>query len=147
MKAFVIRPTIDVFDGSGALTAEASGALDVVADMVVIALRQGGDTSHRAALWEGVTYAGTPPSLIELLDYKSTLEITLRCLDPNDPMGGNIRSTTNCRAATFGDDGETILCLRHSDRAPVSHSVLINVEECADWLANTDLLDGGWPNE
>jgi len=62
MKAYVIRPHIDVFDGSGILGVDAAKAMRVIAEVVADSLQQGADKSHDAAIWDGPTKVGTPPS-------------------------------------------------------------------------------------
>ena len=148
MKAYVIRPTMDVFDGSGTLGPAAEKALRVIAEMVVQALLQGGDTRHRAVIREGPCDVDTPPTIIAECDSFSLAALVRRLLDPNSLAGGGIRSAVNCRAATFGQDGQAFLCLRHEDAAPSSpEPTLATVAEEAIWLANTDVFDGGWPTQ
>jgi hypothetical protein len=147
MKAYVIRPTMDVFDGTGTLGADASRAVHFIAEMVADSLRAGGDDSHRAAVWEGVTETDTPPLLIDLPDRKSFIALARKMLDPNGLLGGDIRSASNCRAATFGQDGQARLCLRHEDAAPVSSDPsLATVTDHSELLVASDLFDGSWPS-
>jgi hypothetical protein len=147
MKAYVIRPNIDVFDGTGILAADAAKTLRVVAEMVADCLQQGNDKSHHAAVWDGPTEVGTTPNVVALSDRQSLVALTLRLLDPNDLLGGEIRSVVNCRTATFGQDGQTMLCLRHEDAMPMTaEASLVSVTECSERLAETDLFDGGWPS-
>jgi hypothetical protein len=69
-----------------------------------------------------------------------------RLLDPNGSIGGDIRSAVNCRAVTFGQDGQAMLCLRHDDAAPETlDASLATVTHVSAWLADTDLFDGSWP--
>lgn len=64
-------------------------------------------------------------------------------LDPNNLAGGTIRSAANCLAATFGQDGQAILCLRHEDTPPQTpDAALATVAERSEWLTETDMLDG-----
>ncbi|WP_308515720.1 hypothetical protein [Sphingomonas flavescens] len=147
MKAYVVRPSIEVFDGSGTLSADADRALRVIAEMVADCLQQGDDTSHHAAVWEGSTQVATPPKVIALPDRPSLVALALRLLDPNELLGGDVRSTVNCRAATFGQDGQAMLCLRHEDATPTTpKDALVSVADCSEHLAGTDLFDGGWPS-
>lgn len=147
MKAYVIRPNMDVFDGTGLLSADAMRTLRLLAEVVADSLVQGGVTSHQAAVWDGRVDVGTPPSLITLPHRQSIIELALRLLDPNGLIGGDIRSVVNCRMATFGQDGQAMLCLRHEDSAPASPDLsLITVTECSERLAGTDLFDGSWPS-
>ena len=146
MKAFVIRPNIDVYDGSGTLGSDAAATLHAIAEMVADSLQQGEDRSHHAATWSGPARVHTPPNLVALSDRESLVALTFKLLDPNDLLGGDIRSVANCRIATFGQDGQAMLCLRHQDAVPAMTEVsLVTVTECSDRLAGTDLFDGSWP--
>jgi hypothetical protein len=147
MKAYTLRPTMHVFDGSGTLTPSADQALTVIAAMVVQCLRQGGDTSHRAAISEGAMIDIDMPPTIFCVAGKSDLTALIRrLLDPNTLAGGDIRSTANCRTVTFGQDGQAFLCLRHEDSAPSSpEPTLVTVAEESMRLSETDLFDGSWP--
>jgi hypothetical protein len=147
MKAYVIRPNMEVFDGTGSLSADALHALRLLAEVVAESLLQGGDTSHQAAIWDGPVNVGTPPTLVTLPDRQSVVDVASRLLDPNGLVGGDIRSVVNCRMATFGQDGQAMLCLRHEDTAPISPDPsLLTVTECSERLVGTDLFDGGWPS-
>jgi hypothetical protein len=147
MKAYVIRPNMDVFNGTGILATDAARALRGIADVVANSLRQGGDKCHQASVWEGPTKVGAPPTLVTLSDRQSLVALTIRLLDPNDLLGGDIRSVVNCRTATFGQDGQAMLCLRHEDSVPVVvEGSMLSVTECSERLAGTDLFDGGWPS-
>ena len=144
MKAYALFPKTDVFDGSGVLSSDARRALDLIAELVVGSLTNGSDFTHVAATWEGESAA--PPSLIALADQGSLTEHVRRCLDPNDPFGGDIRSASNCRMVTFGYDSQAFICLRHEDALPVSPDTkLVVVEEHPEWLVETDWFDGPWP--
>lgn len=144
MKAYALFPKMEVFDGSGVLSPDGSRALDLIAKLVVDSLQDGGDVSHKAANWEEESEA--PPSLIALTDRVSLAAHARRCLDPNDPFGGDIRSASNCRMVTFGYDGQAYICLRHEDVPPVSPDAeLVVVEEHSEWLVETDWFDGPWP--
>ena len=71
------------------------------------------------------------------------VETALGLLNPNNFAEGDIRSAINCRAVTFGQDGQAILCLRHEDSTPqLPPSGLVTMEEGSGWLTETDLLDG-----
>jgi hypothetical protein len=147
MKAYVIRPNIDVFDDTGTLSADAAQALRVIGDMVADCLQQGGDKSHHGTVFVGPTELGALPNVVALSDRQKLVALTLRLLDPNDGLGGDIRSVVNCRAATFGQDGQAMLCLRHEDTAPLAADrSLVSVAQCSEWLTGTDLFDGGWPS-
>jgi hypothetical protein len=147
MKAYVIRSDMDVFNGTGRLTADAARALRGIADIVADSLQEGGDKCHQASVWEGQREAGTPPTLITLSDRQSLVALTLRLLDPNDLLGGDIRSAVNCRTATFGQDGQAMLCLRHEDALPTAaEGSMFSVTDCSERLTATDLFDGGWPS-
>ena len=147
MKAYVIRPDMDVFDATGTLTTDASQALRVIAQLVTEALRQGGDNSHSAVVWDGPSDVQTTPTIISVSDRAALVATAFRLLDPNDLLGGDIRSAVNCRAATFGQDGQAMVCLMHEDAEPVApDGLLLSIAECSDWLAATDLFDGTWPN-
>ena len=75
------------------------------------------------------------------------MALTLRLLDPNDLLGGDIRLVANCRAGTFGQDGQAMLCLRLEDAVPPPpKGSLVTVTECSERLAETDLFDGCWPS-
>jgi hypothetical protein len=146
MRAYVIRPTMDVFDGTGILSSEARRALDLIAEMVADSLRAGGDDSHQANVWVGVTEISTPPRQVAASKRESIVELSRAMLDPNGLTGGDIRSATNCRAVTFGQDGQALLCLRHEDAPPVSPEIhLATVTEEPERLWRSDLFDGTWP--
>jgi hypothetical protein len=146
VKVYAVRPVVKAFDGSGTLSSSAEEALRVIADLVVQALRLGGDTSHQAVIWNGLCDVQTSPTMITALDDASLAALVRQCLDPNDLTGGDIRSTVNCRAVTFGQDGQAFLCLRHEDAAPHSPApTLVTILEEPAWLTETDLFDGAWP--
>ena len=146
VRAYVIRPTMDVFDGSGSLRPNAASALALIAEMVADSLRAGGDDSHHAAVWDGPTSVGTPPKLSIVAHRDELVALARKLLDPNAGLGGDIRSAVNCRTVTFGQDGQALLCLRREDSAPASpDSTRAIVTESSDWLAGTDLFDGSWP--
>lgn len=147
MKAYIIRPKMDIFDGNALLATEVARTLRLIAEMVADSLQEGGDKSHQAAVWGGPTEVGTRPTVVRVADRQTLVSLAFRLLDPNDPLGGDIRSAVNCRTVTFGQDGQAVLCLRHDDAAPMTaESALLNVAECSGWLAETDLFDGGWPS-
>jgi hypothetical protein len=138
---------MEVFDGTGVLSASAAKALKIIAEAVAGSLRDGGDASHHAIVWEGPHVAGTPPLMVPLPDPQSLVAWVGRLLDPYAVIGGDIRSIVNCRAVTFGQDGEAMLCLRHEDAAPRSlDPALVTVTEASARLTETDLFDGGWPS-
>lgn len=121
-------------------------ALDAIAALIADCLRAGGDESHQAIYTDGPTSAEQPPNRVPVADRKSMVALVRQFLDPNGTLGGDVRSTSNCRAVTFGFDGQAFLCLRHADPAPVSKlPELIVVTERSEWLVETDWLDGGWP--
>ena len=143
MKAYIFSPTMEVFDRSGALTSDARSALDLIAEMVADSLREGGDCSHQAVIWDGPSVVDQIASLVALSDRESLIAVTRKMLDPNNFVEGAIRSATNCRTAVFGQDGQAILCLRHEDTSPRSpDDTIASVEERSEWLAGTDLFDG-----
>jgi hypothetical protein len=147
VKAYILRPNIDVFDGTGTLAPHAASALQVIAEMVADCLEEGGDTSHHATVSYGPAKVGTPPNVVPLPDRQSLVTLALRLLNPNDLLGGDIRSVVNCRTATFGQDGQAMLCLRHEDTAPLARDAsLVSAIEYSDRLAGSDLFDGGWPS-
>jgi len=148
MKVYALRPMVGSFDGSGALSEASGKAIDLIADITVEAMRAGGDVSHQAVFWEGVSNVGDPPTCLPLSDPAQFKALAFRMLDPNDPIGGDIRSGMNCRAVTFGQDGQALVCLRHVDTLPVVPTGdLITVTEISQWLISTDLLDGTWPDQ
>lgn len=143
MKAYIISPTMDVFDRTGIISLDASRALFLIAEIVADSLREGGDCTHRAVVWDGPSMIDQSASLIALADRESLIALTGKMLDPHNFVGGTIRSAANCRAATFGQDGQAILCLRHEDPPPLSpDAALAGVEENSELLAETDLFDG-----
>ena len=144
MKAYAFFPKMEAFDGSNVLSPDAHRALDLIADLVVDSLQDGGDFTHMAATWDGEAEAS--PSLITLADRVTLRAHVRKCLDPNDPSGGDIRSTSNCRMIRFGYDGQAFVCLRHEDALPISPDIeLVVVEEHSEWLVETDWFDGPWP--
>lgn len=143
MKAYLISPTMEVFDGTGILNPDANRALSLIAEMVTDSLREGGDCSHRAVVWDGPSIVDQSVSLVALSERDGLVALTRKLLDPNNFVEGAIRSAANCRSATFGQDGQAILCLRHEDTLPLSpDAALATVEEHSEWLAETDLFDG-----
>jgi hypothetical protein len=146
MKAYLISPTMDVFDGTGTLTSDASRALDLIAGIVADSLRDGGDGSHQAVVWDGPSMVDQHASIVALADRESVISLLRKMGDPNNLVGGQVRSVINCRAATFGYDGQAFLCLRHEDTMPVSPDpALATVEQHSEWLTEGDWLDG-WPS-
>lgn len=147
VKAFALLPAGKVYDGTGVLSAEQSSSLDLLAVMLTDALRQGGDDSHAAVIWEDAPImVGTPPIVTSVSDRDDMIALARRCLDPYDAFGGDIRSRLNCRVATFGYDGQAYVCLRHEDAVPTSPDTsLVTVDE-PEWLLTTDWFDGGWPH-
>ena len=134
---------MEVFDRAGMLSPDASRALSLIAEMVADRLRDGGDCSHQAVVWDGPSMIDQSGSLVALPDRESLIALTVKMLDPHNFVEGSIRSATNCRTATFGQDGQAILCLRHEDTPPRSpDAALAGVEERSEWLAETDLFDG-----
>lgn len=150
MRAYEIRPTFDVYDGTGRLSAPALEVLHQIAEMVADALRAGGDESHQATVWDppaAFVRTGTPPTLIAAGNRATMVSLVRRLLDPNDFFGGDIRSAVNCRAAVFGQDGQAFLCLRYDEIVPpppVGMRILVTEEP--SWLSQTDIFDGGWPH-
>ena len=145
MKASLIAPSMDVFDGRGVLTSDGKHALELIAAMVADSLREGGDCSHQAVVWDGPSMLAQSASIVALPERDDMIVLLGKMLNPSNLVGGSIRSVINCRAAAFGYDGQAILCLRHEDVAPVSDQpALAVVEEHPEWLAEADWLDG-WP--
>lgn len=143
MKVYLISPAMDVFDGSGVLSPDARKALSLIANMVADSLREGGDCSHQAVIWEGPSVLDQSYSVVALPDRDGVLAAIAKLLDPNDLSGGSIRSIINCRSVTFGHDGQAFLCLRQEDSAPFERDTrLVIVEERSEWLVDTDWLDG-----
>ena len=148
MRAFAIVPLVDVLDGSGRLSAGGSKAIDVVARIVVDSLTQDQESNLQSITWKGSPIeVGTPPKITAIAEPDTLTALVRRCLDPNDLFGGDVRSTTSCRMATFGYDGQAYVCLRHEDAAPKSPDAsLVMIEERSEWLVQTDWFDGSWPN-
>ena len=143
MRVHILRPKSDVFDGSGKLSQEADATLTIIADLVANHLREGGDCSHRAVVWDGPSMLERTATVRPLGERAEVVKTALRLLNPNNFAEGDIRSAINCRAVTFGQDGQAILCLRHEDSTPrLPPSGLVTMEEVSKWLTETDLLDG-----
>lgn len=68
MKVYILSPGMDVFDGSGSLTADATRALNLIAEMVADSLREDGDCSHRAVVWDGPSLLDQDASIVALPD-------------------------------------------------------------------------------
>ena len=148
VKVYALLPNLEIFDGSGLLSSDASRVLDVIASIVADSLRQGGDHSHRAIVWDdGPIVVGIPPLVLDMPDRDSLIAVTKRCLNPHELFGGDIRSALNCRMVTFGYDGQAYLTLRHDDQPPRTHdATLVTIDGRSEWLAETDWFDGAWPN-
>lgn len=152
MKAYVIAPPFETFGQNDARTA---AAIDLIADLVLRSLRQGGDIFQHAVAWAdpgkepgGIFTAGIAIPHIIPLETEEALRNWLRIsIDPNLSGGGDVRSIATCRSATFGYDGQAFLCLRHEDPQPVSPDPsLATVEERSDLLVRSDYFDG-WIRE
>ena len=149
MKAYGIFPLIEMgVDDDPRVNACHS----IVTELVCNCLRAGGDTFHVAVDWrdpdseawsmctEGIAQSHVVP----LGSSDALLDLIRLSTDSFSNKGvGVIRSMATCRAATFGDDGQAFLCLRHEDDPPTSpNSDLVEVVERADLLTDTDYFDG-----
>ena len=111
-----------------------AAAIRLITDIVFRSLRADGDTFHFALTSSGPVRLETDDELRDWL---------VKSVDPNVPAGGDVRSASNCRCASFGYDGQALLCIRHDDEPPVSSDIdLAVVEERSHYLAETDYLDG-----
>jgi hypothetical protein len=148
MRAYIIEPRYETF---GQEDEHTSAATNLVAEIVFESLRRGGDTFQHSVVWAN---PGAEPGSIwneevavphvVRLDTEEALRLWLRkSVDPNTSGGGDVRSIATCRTATFGYDGQALLCLRHEDAPPVSRDLtLATVEERPDLLGGTDYFDG-----
>jgi len=148
MRAFYIFPTFEMY---GREDDQSSTTIGLIADLVADCLRRGGDTFQRAVVWAdpGMKPGGTfrediaLPHVFDLSNDEALREWVRKSVDPNQVGGGDIRSMATCRCATFGYDGQAILCLRHEDDAPVSPDPsLVIVEERPDLITDCDWFDG-----
>jgi len=148
MRAYIIDPPFETY---GVEDERTSAAVNLVADIVLRSLRRGGDTFHYSVMWAnpgeeplGHWHEDIAEPHIFKLDTEDVLRDWLRkCVDPNRPGWGIVRSIATCRCATFGYDGQALLILRHEDEAPVSPDAsLAVVEERPDFLTESDWFDG-----
>ncbi len=148
MRAYIIDPP---FHGFGVQDERTRAATDLIAQIVTQCLRRGGDTFHYSVVWanpgeepDGIWNEDVAQPHVVKLDTEAALREWLRkSIDPNRPGGWSVRSVATCRCATFGYDGQALLCLRHEDEAPVSPDAsLAIVEERPDLLTQTDFFDG-----
>jgi hypothetical protein len=98
VKVYAIYPNLEVFDGTGSLDARAKRVIGIIVEVVVDSLRDGGDSSHHAAIWEGPVETGSPPSLNELADRKGLVALTMRLRSSTGPsrVGVNIFGHLGC---------------------------------------------------
>jgi hypothetical protein len=109
-------------------------AIELIADMVLDALRADENNHHYALTSEGPVHLGSEGALRQWLR---------KSVDPNDHDRGDVRTLNNCRCVTFGYDGQAFLCLRHNDDEPISPDTsLAVVEDVSHILIDTDFLDG-----
>ena len=148
MKAYMVAPPFETFGNDGERT---SAAIDLITDIVFESLRRGGDTFQFAVAWAnpgeapgGIWNDDIAVPHVTCLDSDAALRHWLRTsVYPNTPGGGDVRSIATCRTATFGYDGQALLCLRHEDPPPVSSDTsLAIVEERSDLLVDSDWFDG-----
>ena len=148
MRAYIIDPPFETY---GVEDERTSAAVDLIADIVLRSLRRGGDTFHYCVVWanpgeepDGNWNEDIAVPHVFKLDTEGVLRDWLRkCVDPNRPGWGIVRSIATCRCVTFGYDGQALLCLRHEDDPPVSPDAsLAVVEERPEFLADCDYFDG-----
>ncbi|MDG2534605.1 hypothetical protein P6144_13165 [Sphingomonas sp. HITSZ_GF] len=154
MKLYLIAPAFELY-GKDVAAERTRAAIALITQLVCDALRDGDDTQLTSE------WRRPDGTMADVLDTDSRLAIVpLRdaaalhahveaAIDPNGVLpschirGADVRSAVNCRAVSFGYDGQAFLCLRFEDPAPVSTDPdLAVVEERSDWLATTDYLDG-----
>lgn len=153
MKAYLISPTENEF--SSQANQAVSASIDLICEMVSAALLHGGERYLFAVNW---TDPGEEPGAsafhedraelhLKHIDSAEALRIAVRrSLDPEDRYSTTIRSATVCRCATFGYDGQALLCLRHEDAALRSPDpFLVHVEDYSSALVETDYFDGWMP--
>jgi len=146
MKVYVVRPAVDVFDGSGKLSSSIARSLDAIASVVSSSLRAGGDDSHYAVVWRGLVYEDIPPTIETTSTQEALTKLIHEMLDPNSSAGGMIRSSFNCRAVVFGQDAQALMCLRQEDAPPPMIDPSLGwIAEESSLLTDTDLFDGSWP--
>jgi hypothetical protein len=151
MKVYGIFPVKDLADPTDD---RVQACISLVAEIVFDRLRADGDTFHYALDWRGpageawemFTDGSAKPHVVHLSDAEDLMRLIRLSVDPFSGKGANIRSIANCRAFTFGLDGQAFLCVRHEDEPPVSSdpSVVV-VEERPDLLVDYDYFDGWVP--
>lgn len=148
VKTYGIFPAFELRDADDP---RVQTSIALVTDMVVSALRAGGDPFHfvvdwrdpGSAPWQNFTDGMAEPHLVMLSDPARLGEVVRMSVDPFSPeSAGAIRSIATCRAATFGYDGQAFLCLRHEDQPPVASDGLVIVEERPELLIDSDYFDG-----
>jgi hypothetical protein len=158
VRTYCIRPTFEVYDGIlEAKDARVRACLGLVTDIVFDCLRWTGDHFHFAvdwrdpasAPWQGGCDEATSPHIVDLRDPIELKSTIYRSVDPycqgQVPI---IRSVQTCRMATFGRDGQAMLCLRHEDPIPRSPDLsLVSIEIRPDMLVECDYFDGWLPDE
>ncbi|MDC7695589.1 hypothetical protein PQU94_15025 [Asticcacaulis sp. DXS10W] len=153
MKTYCIFPSFELVDDKVDLDdLRVRSCVELIATMVFDSLRQNGDHFQYTVDWRdpgsepwvGWTDDTAQPHVISLADAEDLASLIRRSVDPfSDGSATVIRSIATCRAATFGYDGQAILCLRHEDEVPKSPDTsLVMVEERPDILAESDYFDG-----
>ncbi|UYY57134.1 hypothetical protein [Sphingomonas sp. S2-65] len=89
MKVYVVRRSIEVFDGTGTLSPAAKTSLEAIGGLVCKVLRAGGDGSHVAAIWRGTVLEDAAPA-IEAISTPSALALPNEMLDPNRSTSGYV---------------------------------------------------------
>lgn len=153
MRTYGIFPVFDLTDREDALV---QACISLVTEIVIECLRSGGDNSHSAmdwrnpgsGPWQDWSSDIAEPYLVPLNDAAALRQVVYMSVDPFSPGCATvIRSAANCRAATFGYDGQAFLCLRHDDKPPFSpNPELVLIEERPD-LLETDYFDGWMPED
>jgi len=148
MKALLIGPLFPL----SADDERSRACIELVTDMVVKALRSGGDHFHYVVDWldpgdepssGGFNEEIAEPHVSSLGDAATLTDRIRKSVNPFDGTYSTVRSISTYRAVTFGYDGQAFLCLREEDAPPVSSDPsLVSVEERSELLTHSDYFDG-----
>lgn len=149
MKLFLIAPIIAANTDEAARDARFRECSGRIADLIVshvsedpalFGMRHVGEVSE-APVGSDARYGDV--ETVRIAD-RETLQTILR--ESGDPSSGKwmlIRSLVTCRTVRYGYDGQAFVCLpSQADPIVSPDDTLIAIEECSQFLAETDWLDG-----